>query len=130
MSDTLWNEQIKLFLQERGQATPGLMLYHMGGDRMKPTIERCILALVERGEIEQCGTEEQSPAYLGQPLYALKRPPYWQERAMIERSLEQANEELLGLHRYGLMTYPEYTDIADLLVEARERLKKHFWRGE
>jgi len=27
------------------------------------------------------------------------------------------------------MTYPEYTNIADLLIEAQERLKKHFQAG-
>jgi hypothetical protein len=57
-----------------------------------------------------------------------KKQPYTQEQAMIVRYLEQANEELLGLHRYGALTYAQYTDIANPLVEAQEKLKKHMKR--
>lgn len=53
-------------------------------------------------------------------LFAL----YAEEWKRIERHLVGANEELLGLHRYGVMDYQEYADIANLLVEARERLRK------
>ncbi len=52
--------------------------------------------------------------------------PYQEERARVKRFLEQASTELLGLHRSGAMTYQQYTDIADLLLEANARLKKHF----
>ena len=120
----VYHQSIELFLEAHVRATPGQLHYHINAPQSN--IEQCLAAMLERGQVEQCGTAQESPAYLGQPLYCLKQQPYQAERSRIERHLDGANEELLGLHRYGAMTYPQYTDIADLLVEARERLKKHF----
>jgi hypothetical protein len=82
--------------------------------------------MARRGQVEQCGTES-SGAFQGQPLYQIKKNVAWtqEEWAVITQYLEGANEELLGLHRYGVLTYEQYTEVADLLVEAQERLKKH-----
>ncbi len=112
---------ITLFLEEHGPATPGRLQYHITG---KPeTIEAALSAMVERGQLEQCGTET-SGAYQGQPLYQVKKVPWAEERAIITRHLEGANEELLGLHRYGVLTYDQYCSVANLLVEAQERFNK------
>ena len=64
---------------------------------------------------ERVAVEQQ-----GKDLFTL----YAEEWKQIERSLSDANEGLLGLHRYGVMNNDEYADIANLLLEARERLKK------
>jgi len=54
-----------------------------------------------------------------------KRHPYADMLGIIGSHLEGANEELLGLHRYGVLTYEQYTDVANLLVDARQKLKEH-----
>jgi hypothetical protein len=119
---------ITLFLQEHGPTTPGRLQYHLAGKLA--IIEACLADMVERGQIEACGIETASKAYQGQPLYRLQKAPYADERALIERHLEGANEELLGLHRYGVLTYEQYTDVANLLVEAQEKLKRHLGRKQ
>lgn len=96
---------IELFLQEHGLATPGRLQYHLAGQRA--IIEACLAEMVERGQIEPCGIETASKAYQGQPLYRLKKAPAADERALIERHLDGANEELLGLQRSGALTYEQ-----------------------
>ncbi len=113
---------IALFLQEHGPATPGRLQYHIAGKR--EVIEACLTAMEGRGQVERCGVET-SGAYGGQPLYQAVKVPWAEEQATIVRHLESANEELLGLHRYGALDYEQYASIADLLVEARGKLKEH-----
>lgn len=62
---TAYWQSITLFLEARGQATPGLLSYHI--NRPQTDIEQCLVTMVERGQVEQCGTEQDSPAYRGQP---------------------------------------------------------------
>jgi hypothetical protein len=66
-----YRQSITLFLEARGQATAGLLSYHI--NRPQAEIEQCIAAMVERGQVEQCGVEEDSLAYRGQPLFRLRR---------------------------------------------------------
>ena len=60
-------------------------------------------------------------------LQSHDKGPYSEEWGWIEHHLIGANGVLLGLHRLGVMTYPEYTEIADLLLEAREKLKRRLY---
>lgn len=87
----VYHQSVKLFLEARGKATPGQLHYHINAPQSN--IEQCLAAMLERGQVEQCGTEQESPAYLGQPLYCLKQQPYQAERARIERHLDSANEK-------------------------------------
>ena len=70
----VYQGSITLFLEARRQATPGLLSYHI--NRPQAEIERCLATMVERGQIEQCGTEQESAAYRGQPIYRLKQHPF------------------------------------------------------
>jgi hypothetical protein len=116
---------IALFLQEHGPATPGRLQYHIAGKR--EVIEACLTAMEGRGQVERCGVET-SGAYGGQPLYQAMKVPWAEEQATIVRHLVDADEELLGLQRNGVLTYEQYTDVANLLLEAREKLKGHMKR--
>jgi hypothetical protein len=42
----------------------------------------------------------------------------------VQRHLLNANEELLGLHRVGLLSYDQYAAIANLLVDAQGMAKR------
>ena len=48
---------------------------------------------------------------------------------LVQRHLLNANEELLGLHRVGPLSYEEYSQVANLLVDAQQLLKR-LVRGE
>jgi len=43
---------------------------------------------------------------------------------LVQQHVLKANEELLGLHRAGSLTYEQYAEVAHLLVDAQERLKQ------
>lgn len=43
---------------------------------------------------------------------------------LVQRYLLDANEELLGLHRGGPVSYGQYAEVANLLVDAQEKLKR------
>lgn len=116
----VYAEAVRLFLETHGAASAGRLQYHITGKL--EDIQQCLAQMVERGQLEQRGMEI-SGAYQGQPLYHLPLP-FATEFATIERHLTGANEELLGLHRQGAMSYEEYAEIANLLIETRTRLKK------
>ncbi len=42
----------------------------------------------------------------------------------VKRHLTQANEDLLGLHRIGPLTYEEYASVANYIVDAQETLNR------
>jgi hypothetical protein len=70
MSDVYaaYAESIRLFLGEHGEATPGRLQYHIAASKLSD-IERCLALMLEKREIEPCGTEQVSTAYHGQILY-------------------------------------------------------------
>jgi hypothetical protein len=118
----VYANSILLFLQEHGATTPGRLQYHIVC-REERDLYQCLAEMQETGQIETCGVETAEGAYTGQTLYQVKPFPYAQERGLIEKNLLEANEELLGLHRYGALTYIQYSDVASLLIDARVKLK-------
>ena len=118
----IYANAILLYLQEHEVATPGLLHYH-GVCRDERDMHQCLAEMQEAGQIEPCGVETESAAYRGQTLYQVRKFPYWQERALIELALDHADEEFLGLHRSGALTYDQYAEVAGLLVDARAKLR-------
>src|SRR5450631_638424 len=123
----VYHEPIRLFLDQYEEATPGLLQYHIAAKQSD--INTCLEVMEAKGEIEPYGVELKSEAYQGQPLYRVKKFQFWQERAMVELALDHANEQLLGLHRYGVLTYAQYAEIATFLLDAREKLKLYIEKG-
>lgn len=72
-----YRADITLFLQERGETTPGLYSYYssLRIDRVTDLLE----GMVQDGLVETCGREEESLAYRGQVCYRLKQQSIGEE---------------------------------------------------
>lgn len=56
--------------------------------------------------------------------------PFAERVGFVDAHLDEANEELLGLHHVGALTYAEYIQVANVLVDARQKLHTLMKKGK
>ncbi len=59
----VYRQGVVLFLEARVKAIPGQLHYHINAPQAN--IEQCLAVMLERGQVEQCGTEQDSPGLPG-----------------------------------------------------------------